>query len=134
MTKQPLLQGGKLFDVFRSLGPQHIRVTSCRAGRGAGSVEKRRIEQGFRLEVRHVDFLGLGLEPQPLEIALQPAQAAAGLVQRRHFGAGKNELGRLAARCGAEIDGPLALEVAKQSSRDRCSRVLDPPAAIIESG
>ena len=82
---------------------------------------------------RHVGADQLGFERQAGEIFLQPLEPRRRAIDRRDFGAGNNELRRLAAGRGAQIGDAQARDIAEKPRRDRGCCVLHPPRAFVET-
>src|SRR5208282_1927470 len=119
--------GGRLEMAYVGMTPERAR------GR-AGRVEEdgvRRLLGPPQLDVRGDE---LGTETEPREIFREPPQAMGGALERRHLGAGKRQLRRLAARCRAEIEDAFSRDIAEHARRQCRRRVLHPPGPLGEAG
>ena len=105
-------------------------MAADRAGRAAGGVEQHRVGRRLRPPRAGVGADQPGAELEAVQVLFQAFQARRRELDRGHLGAGRGELGGLAARRGAEIDDRLAGERAEQAGRQGGGRILDPPGAL----
>ena len=105
------------------------------AGRRTGRIEQDAVEQALARSRGGFPAQGIARhqrrrQPDPRQILAHPVEPGIGHIDRRHLGAQRRELQRLATRRRAQIKHPIARLHAHQPYRQRGGKVLHPPGAF----
>jgi len=120
--------------VVRSLEQRDVGMAADGAGGAARGIEQHRVGRFLRDPARDIGGDGFGAQAKPGQIGVKSGEATGGAVHRHHPGAGRGQLGGLAARGRRQIEDPPAGKRTQQGCGQRRRGILNPPGAFAETG